>query len=435
MKRVMIYFSAMLTTIWLLVPFGVNATNGYFSHGYGVRYKAMAGSGVSLSFSTLGAANNPAGLVHLGKRFDVGLAMFIPKREFTVVGNPSGFPGTFGLAPGTVQSERNGFFIPSIGSNFMFNDKSSIGVSVYGNGGMNTRYPSSVFGGANPTGVDLTQLFVQTTYSRKLGEKHSVGISSILAFQFFEATGLEAFANFSSDPSHLTAMGHDTSFGTGLKFGYMGEWTEGLRFGASYQMKLEMSQFDKYAGLFAGHGSFDIPANWTVGLSYQMSDRWLMSFDVQQILYGGISSIANPLDPMALPPAFPDGSGGFVPNPNQVGLGEAGASGFGWDDVMIYKFGTEFSGVEDWKFRAGFSLTEQPIPASEMIFNILAPGVIEKHATVGFSKAMGEKNELSFSLMHGFSNTISGPNMFEAPNQQTIELTMHQWEFEVGFTF
>ena len=429
------FYSVLVTLSLFFVSSNVCATNGYFSHGFGVRYKAMAGSGVSLSFSTLGAANNPAGLVRLGKRFDFGLALFVPKRQFTVIGNPSGYPGTFGLAPGTVESGKSTFIIPSFGSNFMINDKSSIGVAFYGNGGMNTAYPTQVFGGSNPTGVDLMQMFIQTTYSRKLGEKHSIGISSILAFQLFEATGLEAFANFSSDPSHLTAMGHDNSFGTGLKFGYMGELTEGLRLGASYQMLLEMSEMNKYAGLFAEKGGFNVPANWTAGLSYQMISGWLFSFDVQQILYGGVESIANPMNPMALPPAFPDGSGGFIPNPNQVALGESGASGFGWKDVIVYKFGTEFSGVDEWKFRAGFSMTEQPIPSSEMMFNILAPGVIEKHATFGFSKAMGEKNELSFAVMHGLSNVVSGPNAFEAPGQQTIELKMHQWEFEVGFTF
>ena len=421
--------------ILLLISVRAFATNGYFSHGYGVHYKALAGSGTSLSLSTLGAATNPAGLVHLGKRFDAGLGLFSPKREFTVTGNPSGFDGTFGLAPGTVQSDKSVFFIPSFGSNFMLNDNSSLGISIYGNGGMNTHYPAQVFGGADPTGVDLSQLFVNASFSKKLGEKHSIGVSGILAYQIFEATGLEAFANFSSDPVHLTGLGHDNSFGFGFKLGYMAELAEGLRIGAAYQSEIYMSEFTEYGGLFADQGSFNIPANWNAGISYQFSDSWLVIFDVQQIKYSSIESIANPLDPMALPPAFPDGMGGFVPNPAQVALGESGASGFGWQDVTVYKLGTQFSGVEDWTFRAGFSMSEQPIPESQMIFNILAPGVIERHATFGFSKAMGEKNELSLAVMHGFSKSINGPNYFEAPNQQDIELKMNQWEFEVGFSF
>ncbi|MEO9964153.1 MAG: outer membrane protein transport protein [Reichenbachiella sp.] len=421
----------------LLIAFQANlyATNGYYSHGYGIRYKGMAGAGVSLSQSALGSATNPAGLVFLGTRYDFNLAVFNPNREFTVIGNPSGFPGTFGLAPGTVTSDNKVFFIPSIGANWSLNDKSSIGVSFYGNGGMNTAYPAAIFGGAQPTGVDLSQMFLNTSYSRKLGENHSVGVSAILAYQRFEATGLEAFGAFSSDPTKLTGNGHDNSYGLGFKVGYMGAIAEGLRLGASYQTQMIMSEFDDYAGLYAEKGGFNIPATWTAGVSYEVLNDWIVAFDVQQILYEDVKSIANPIDPTALPPAFPDGSGGFIPNPNQVALGEDGGSGFGWNNVTVFKLGTMYSGVESWVFRGGFSYGEQPIPDSEMLFNILAPGVIEKHATLGVSKILGNDREISFAMMHGFSNTISGSNRFEAPDQQSIELNMNQWEFELGFSF
>ena len=33
--------------------------------------------------------------------------------------------------------------------------------------------------------------------------------------------------------------------------------------GLSYQTRIFMSEFDKYAGLFAGQGDFDIPSNYT----------------------------------------------------------------------------------------------------------------------------------------------------------------------------
>jgi hypothetical protein len=37
--------------------------------------------------------------------------------------------------------------------------------------------------------------------------------------------------------------------------------------------------------------------------------------------------------------------------------------------------------------------------------------------------------------MHGFSKSLTGANPLEAPGQQTIELKMNQWEFEVGYSF
>jgi long-chain fatty acid transport protein len=106
------------------------ATNGYFAHGYSVQNKALAGAGTALPLDTLAASTNPAGMVWVGKRVDFGLSVFNPNREYTVTGNPSMVPGTFGLAPGTVKSDSKWFVIPSAGFNWMMNDDYSLGVSL-----------------------------------------------------------------------------------------------------------------------------------------------------------------------------------------------------------------------------------------------------------------------------------------------------------------
>ena len=96
-------------------------------------------------------------------------------------------------------------------------DKNSIGLSIYGNGGMNTDYDEHTFYLSSPTGVDLMQLFITPTYARKLAPKHAVGISPIFAYQSFEAQGLEIFSGYSSDASNLTDNGHESSYGIGVK--------------------------------------------------------------------------------------------------------------------------------------------------------------------------------------------------------------------------
>lgn len=103
------------------------ATNGYFSHGYGVLYKGLGGAGVALPMSSLISATNPAGMVFLGNRYDVNLSIFNPNREYSVIGNPSGVPGTFGFAPGTVKSGSSWFVIPAFGANWMLAEHSSLG--------------------------------------------------------------------------------------------------------------------------------------------------------------------------------------------------------------------------------------------------------------------------------------------------------------------
>jgi hypothetical protein len=62
----------------LFLPASAGATNGYFSHGYGTLYKGLAGAGSALHLSTLAPATNPASMVWVGHRYDVGVAVFNP---------------------------------------------------------------------------------------------------------------------------------------------------------------------------------------------------------------------------------------------------------------------------------------------------------------------------------------------------------------------
>jgi long-chain fatty acid transport protein len=180
-----------------------------------------------------------------------------------------------------------------------------------------------------------------------------------------------------------------------------------------------MSELDDYEGLFAEQGDFDIPATWTLGLAIKAAEGLTFLADLQRIYYNDVDSIANPL----------------LPNIQKTRLGNDRGAGFGWDDITILKLGVQWQSSKDWIWRAGYSIGEQPISQSDVLFNILAPATIEDHATFGLTKKFGDNHELKFALMHAFTNSVSGPNPLEAPGQQTIKLTMHQWEFSVGYAW
>ena len=180
-----------------------------------------------------------------------------------------------------------------------------------------------------------------------------------------------------------------------------------------------MSKFKKYAGLLAEQGDFDIPSNWTVGLAYKTTPALIFLFDVQRINYSEVNSVGNPM----------------LPNLQTSQLGNDNGAGFGWKDMTIYKLGVQWQSSKEWIWRAGYSQGKQPIQDTEMPFNILAPGVIEQHATVGFTRAMADKQELNFALTRAFSHSVSGPNPLEAPGQQTIELKMDQWQIAFGYAW
>ena len=399
------------------------ATNGYFAHGYSIESKALGGAGVALPQGSLDASVNPALMAFVGTRADISLSIFNPNREYTVKGTPSGLG--FGLDPGTVKSDSKYFLVPAMGVNWDFY-KTSFGISIFGNGGMNTDYDKKTYDDprvnvSKPTGVDLMQLFIMPTLAVKVAPKHSIGVSPIIAYQSFEATGLQAFGSSSSNPKNLTNNGHNSSYGFGARIGYYGELTPYLSVGASYQTKIWTSRLDKYAGLFAGQGNFDIPANWTIGIAVKPIPELAFLFDVQKIYYSDVKSVNNRLIPGKT--LFPGA------------LGQDGGAGFGWNDMTVYKAGVQWKSSEDWTWRAGYSISKQPIPRTEMMFNILAPGVIEQHATAGFTKAISKTQNLSFSLMHAFSHSITGSNALEIPGQQKITLKMSQWEATLGYTW
>ena len=404
--------------ILLLVAVPAFATNGYFLHGIGTGSKAMAGATTAFPLEALDADTNPAAGVFVPAGYSFSLALFSPDRQYTVTGNPSGYPQTFGLTPGTVASKSKLFPMPAFGYNVRPNDASALTVNFTAHGGMNTDYRTSTFYGRDHTGVDLAQMFLTATYARKITPKQSLGISAVFAEQRFKANGLEAFALFSSEPECLTGNGYKWSHGIGLKVGYLAKPLPKLSIGASYSPTIKMSRFSSYCGLFAQDGRFNIPGSLSAGIAYQAADPLTVTADFQRIHYSDVAAVGNTL----------------LPNLMTAPLGTDAGPGFGWRDINIYKTGVQWKASDTWTWRAGFSKSEQPIPSSEVLFNILAPGVVQEHITLGFSKATAP-GRFNMAVMYAPAKTVRGPNPLEVPGGQQIALKMHEYEIEFGYSF
>ncbi|MBY0579398.1 MAG: outer membrane protein transport protein [Burkholderiales bacterium] len=389
---------SMLIAGGLFAPLA-HATNGYFSHGYGMKSKGMAGVGIALPQDALAAATNPAGMVMVGDRIDFGLDWFRPSRSSQIIGNGFGPDASYG------GNATSNFFIPEFGYNTMMGADSSLGVSVYGNGGMNTDYavnPFGRFGALGTAGVNLEQLFIAPTWSRKLNANNAIGVSLNLAYQRFSAKGLKpTFQGASSSPANVSDNGTDSSTGYGLHIGWIGQVSSAVTLGATYQSKTKMGKFGKYSGLFAQQGSFDIPATYGVGVAVKAAPITTVAFDIQRIMYGDVPSIANPLSNLTV-----------LGNP----LGSNAGGGFGWQNMTVYKIGVTHDWSQNLTLRAGWSHNNQQIPNSQTFFNILAPGVVRDHATLGATWRLADKSELSVAYMHAFKTTVNGVNSIPPGN-------------------
>lgn len=407
-----------MAVLMLLIAQAAMATNGYFMHGQGTMSKGMAGAGVALPREALDLANNPAAAAWIESSWTAELSLFSPDRRYSIDGAPSMQPQTFGLTPGTVSSESKLFPMPSLGFNYRASETSGFGASMIAHGGMNTDYRTNTFYGSSHTGVDLAQLYLSGTYAKKFLENHSAGISLIGVAQRFKASGLEAFGGFSSDATNLTGNGYDMSWGAGIQVGYLGYLTRDLSIGATYMPKVSMSALDKYRGLFAEGGSFDIPSSLAAGLALRLGDNVTLAGDFQRIHYSDVRSVGNPL----------------LPNLMLGPLGGDDGAGFGWKDINVYKIGMDWQATDDWAFRAGYSKSDQPIPDSEVLFNILAPGVIEQHFTAGLTHSLNRGGKMNLGFMYAPTATVAGPNPLEMPGRQQIKLQMNQWQVDFSYS-
>lgn len=435
-----------LAVAGLAMPGMASATNGYFAHGYGMTAKGMGGAATAMAKDSFGGANNPASMVWVGDRMDIGVDLFMPSRSASRQGS-NGVNSPAGQYDGKVDSDSNYFLVPEFGYNMMLGDKMSLGVTVYGNGGMNTDYngtlaggagapafapscagaPSNLLFGCGKLGVDLMQLVIAPTFAYKVNANNSIGISPLLGYQRFKVDGLQAFAEmgFSSSPGNVTNKGYDNSTGWGVRIGWMGKVSDTVTLGAAYSSRMRMSPFDKYKGLFAEGGDFDIPENYNIGIAVKATPSTTLAFDIQQINYADVKSIANGVsNSLVAPPAN--------------GLGSVGGSGFGWRDQTVFKLGVEHEYHKNLTLRAGYNYGKSPVrngTIDDVTFNILAPAVVEKHLTMGATWTLASKDEVTVSYMHAFSNSVTGPSVTSLLGVGGTEtLTMSQDSLGVAYS-
>jgi len=363
------------------------ATNGYFAASYGIKADGVAGAAIAFPQDSLAIATNPAGLLDVADSFDVGLDVFVPRRSATLVQG-----GT------ETEFDANGvstFYIPNIGFAHRLGSDIAVGVAVYGNGGLDTDYstnPFGRFGASGEAGVDLEQAFLAPAVAYRPGAGQTLGLAVNIGYQRFKAKGIGLFGAFSSDPGAVSNHGYEGSTGAGVHLGWSGHFGPYVTLGATWQSKTSMQRFRDYEGLFADHGGFDVPSTYGVGIAVTPDSHWTVAFDWQKIDYADVPSVGDSIASL------------FAGVP----LGAEDGPGFGWRNVSVFKLGAVYRISDQFSARAGISSNHQPIPASQTFFNILAPGVVETHVSVGGTWDLDTANSLNVSYQHAFQKTING---------------------------
>ncbi|HYA27644.1 MAG TPA: outer membrane protein transport protein [Acidobacteriota bacterium] len=410
---------ALAIALVLTAPATVFATNGMWMIGYGAKATAMGGAGVAYPQDAMATAYNPASMTEVGEmRLDATLELFYPPR--CVTHNPS-----LTLGDTDICSRNNLFPIPALGA-VMSNPATplALGMAIVG-AGLGTNYSQSNGTFYDPTatggpfdayhrvGVFLMQMQMLPSIAYKVDNYNSFGASLVIAMQTFRAFGLESFASpaipISGDPDHLTNRGNDWSFGGGYRLGWLGTYFD-KRFnvGFDFAPKVHMQRFNRYSGLFANKGEFDIPESYTLGLAFKFTPKFAVAFDAERILWHKVPSIGNvgPVNTSDFNPVCPG------PDTPECLLGGTKGMGFGWTNQTVYKLGFDYKYRQDLTLRAGLNYGKAPIPKDQVLFNMLAPATTEKHVTFGATYDMKNDSDITVTFMHAFKNTIEGPTAF-----------------------
>tara|TARA_R110001592_G_scaffold363396_2_gene687630 strand:+ start:47155 stop:48561 length:1407 start_codon:yes stop_codon:yes gene_type:complete len=388
------------------------AGGGYFTLGYGHIGQQMAGAVTAVAGDVYAGASNPAKLTTAGNDLEIGVGFLNPNRKV----KRTGATGDGAIYNFSSTSRNPLYVVPDFAYSRQLDDTKAVGITIYANGGLNSEYttttgipgsssnpeacgdkPGNFLTGCGHAGFDLSQLIFAPTMAWEIAPGHSIGVAPLVAIQRFEAYGLQGFAASSKYPNKLTNNGHEIVFGAGARVGWYGEITPWLSLGAAYATKIYMQKFDRYQGLFA-EGTFDVPANYSVGAAIKPDKNWIVALDVQRIEFGEVRAIANGVLNSLTP-------GGPL-------MGTPSGSGFGWSrNQTNYKLGVSYSASPQLTLRAGYDYGKRPNKdnLNAVSIGVITPNPVHR-ASLGFSWKTEAGSELHFGYAHFFKDKYSGPS-------------------------
>lgn len=424
-------------------------------HNFGISAKALGGANTALPQDSLAAASNPAGMVFLDNRLDVGVSVLSPLREYQNFSAPNLntaiFPPFTAFNDRTVESDTNYFPIPHAGANYRLDENSVLGLSAYFVG-VNTDYPPVDPLGLNSNvgpfasgaaGSDVVHGELALTYARRWGGL-ALGASAVLAYQRMEIHGTDLFGSNvfgialpnNTDTAVLMADGNadafsgrgfDHAFGVGAKLGLLWQVTPTFNLGLAYHSEVITQTHDKYADVIPGDdNAVNNPPQLTVGLAWRPLQNWAVVADIHQIYYTDTAFYQHGFGDFVdrcLLPTIP-GTPNFGHQQKSYCFGGSQGPGLGWEDVTIYRIGLQWQIRNDLIGRMGYSHGNNPIGGEDVLFAVLLPTITEDTYTIGMSKRFGNKNQYELDVTGFYSpeNSIVGPLGFVRLNVSQFEL-------------
>lgn len=393
-----------------LVHTQVPAAGGYFALGYGPMARHMAGATTAFAEDAFAGASNPAKWLAAGNRVDIGGEFFMPYRRVERTGSNTVYD--FGTT-----SAKGLFVLPEGAISRRINERLAWGLTVYGNGGLNTEYrgnngvpgsnlapgvcnnkPANFLLGCDKLGIDIVQLVAAPGIAYEIVPGHTLGIAPLLVVQRFEAYGFQAFMPFSKNPSDVSNRGWDWAPGIGVRVGWLGRLLPNLTLGAAWASRVYMDEFEQYTGLLAD-GTLDIPENYSVGFAWRAFRDLTWTFDYQRINFGDV-------------PATGNGVLNTLLNPVANALGSSTGTGFNWDNQDNFRTAFVYDLAGAVTLRMGYAYGargQRDDGINSVTMNMLTPNA-EHQVSAGMTWRPAAGNEFHVGYNRYMAPAYQGPS-------------------------
>lgn len=360
----------------------VTYAGGYRVSLQGNKALAMGHTGVAVINSSELVFFNPSGLVYLEDKFNVSVGMH------GVFSNIAYQDAETGANARTDSPMGTPLYLYA---SYKATDWLAFGLGVYTPYGSEVKYDDDWAGSHLVNNIDLKAIFIQATASVKVNDKLSFGGGPIYVTGSVNfnrnlnrtLTDLDGNrANVTIDASGVTNWGWVASA--------MFNPTENLHIGATYRSEIILEAEDGDATFenipqspltpfknTSIDASLPMPAEMTVGMSYDFYDKWTFAFDFNRTYW----SVYESLDIDFADPDIPDSK-----------------NARNYKNSSIYRFGLQYDATKMFTLRAGYYFDESPV--REGFFAPETPRNDSNNFTAGLTVNIGEHLQIDASFLY-----------------------------------
>ena len=381
----------------------ITYAGGYRVALQGQKALAMGHAGVAVVNSSELVFFNPAGLVYLENKLSISAGVSGVFANVAYQNESTGATATTDSPTGTPL-----YFYAS----YKATDWLALGVGVYTPYGSTVTYEDDWAGSHLVNNIDLKAIYIQPTISLKFNDKFSVGGGFIFVQGSvgFNRNLNRTLSDLDGNRSEVTLDASGVS-ATGWTVSGLFSPTEKFRIGATYRSEIIMEARDGDATFanvpnspltpFPSTSKFDadlpLPAEMTVGLSYEFCDKWLFAFDINTTFW----DVYESLDIDFADPNVPDSVNARM-----------------YENSSTYRFGLQYEATKMFTLRTGYYFDESPV--QDGYFAPETPRNDSNGYTAGLTVNVGKRLEIDASFLYLHFKEVDASYDYYFENGQSV---------------